>query len=134
VLTLDTSGLLAALNGRDPHHSEALNVLRADGGPFLVPAGIMAEVAYMIEHRLGAAVLDAFLSDLEEGAFTPEYQGSDLHRIRALITRYRDLSLGFADATVIACAERNGGAVLMYYLRDFLVVAREGTIRVLGTS
>jgi uncharacterized protein len=132
MLTLDTSGLLSSLNARDPHHKDSLRILEADGGPFMVPSWIMAEIAYMIERRLGVVVLDAFLLDLEEGAFTPHPGEEDLARIRGLIARYADLPLGFADAAVITCAERNGGGVLTYDLRDFQVVAREGMIRLLA--
>jgi predicted nucleic acid-binding protein len=45
-----------------------------------------------------------------------------------LIHRYAHLPLGFADAAVIACAERHEGRVLGLDLRDFGVVAREGRI------
>jgi predicted nucleic acid-binding protein len=55
----------------------------------------------------------------------------DVPRVRALIARYAELPLGFADASVVACAERSGGRVLTLDVRDFGVVAREGTILVL---
>jgi predicted nucleic acid-binding protein len=42
------------------------------------------------------------------------------------------MPLGFADAAVIACAERRGGKVLTYDQRHFSVVAREGTIQIVG--
>jgi predicted nucleic acid-binding protein len=44
------------------------------------------------------------------------------------LERYEDLRLGFADACVIACAERNGGRVLTFDERGFVPVAREGKI------
>src|SRR5581483_1433843 len=44
--------------------------------------------------------------------------------------RYRDIPLGFADAAVIAGADRRGGAVLTLDMRHFSVVARERRIRV----
>jgi len=59
---------------------------------------------------------------------------SDLGRARQLLGRYADLALGFVDAAVIACAERNGGRVLTFDLRDFGVVAAEGTITILPGS
>ncbi|GAC1327924.1 MAG: hypothetical protein NVSMB22_19540 [Chloroflexota bacterium] len=129
MLTLDTSGILAALNEQDPHHAQAVAALRADGGPFIVPAGIMAEVAYMIEVRLGPDALDTFLADLQEGAFTFDCGEGDLPRMRTLVTRYRDLPLGYADAAVVACAEHNRAHVLTFDLRHFMPVAGEGTIR-----
>jgi predicted nucleic acid-binding protein len=83
----------------------------------------------MVEERLGIRVLDAFLSDLESGGFSLHCGEEDFPRIRELVQRYRDLPLGFADASVIACAERHGGRALTVDERDFGVVAREGKIK-----
>lgn len=82
----------------------------------------------MVERILGSRILDAFLSDLESGIYVGHWDGGELRRIRVLMTRYSDLPLGFADASVIVCAERNGGQVLTLDYRRFGVVAREGTI------
>jgi predicted nucleic acid-binding protein len=131
VITCDTSGLFSVLDLRDPNHRRSREALQGDRGPFLVPSGILAEITYMIETRLGSGVLDLFLGDLESGAYTLECGEEDLPRIRALVRRYADLDLGFADAAVIACAERSGGRVLTLDLRDFGVVAREGKIHLL---
>lgn len=76
-------------------------------------------------------VLEAFLMDLETGGYTLECGEGDLPRIRALVRRYADLPLGFADAAAIACAERHGGRVLTLDLRHFGVVAREGRLTLL---
>lgn len=125
-MTLDTSGIYAALDRDDPNHPPAARALTRPGR-HIVPVGILAEVTYVIEARLGNRVLDAFLADIEEAAFLLDCGEDDIPRVRALITRYADLPLGYADAAVVACAERNGGAVLSYD-RDLWIVAREGTI------
>jgi predicted nucleic acid-binding protein len=130
VITLDTSALLALFNRADAHHESAVAVLASDPGPYFVPAGILAEIAYMLEVRHGADRLDSFLADLESGAFALNCGERDLARVRALVRRYDNLPLGFADATVIACAEGRGGQVLTFDRRDFDVIAREGTISV----
>lgn len=130
-LTLDTSGVLGLINRADPDHGRCVRALEADPGPYLVPAGILAEVTYMLEARHGLDVLDAFLGDLEDRAYVLECGEEDLPRIRALVRRYADLPLGAADASVIACAERSGGRVLTLDDRDFQVVAREGSITLL---
>src|SRR5213078_4001489 len=98
-------------------------------GPYLVPAGILAEVTYLLDERLGHRTLDLFLEDLVTGAYALDCGANDLSRIRELVNEYADLPLGFADASVVACAERSGGRVLTLDLRDFGVVARTGTIR-----
>jgi predicted nucleic acid-binding protein len=132
LLTLDSSGILALLNRRDPDHKTSLRIMREDAGPYIMAVNMLAEASYMIDLRLGARALDAFLADLEEGAFTRDYGEDDLARIRALLERYADLHLGFADASVIACAERHGGRILTFDFRDFSIVAREGTIQLPG--
>ncbi len=129
LITLDTSGLFALLNQADPDHEPVKETLLKDPGPYLVPAGILAEVAYLVERRLGTEVLEEFVLDLEAGGFTLHCGEEDLPRIRDLVRRYADLPLGFADASVVACAERDGGGrVLTLDRRHFGVVAREGRI------
>lgn len=131
MITLDTSALITLLNTRDPDYRRVVTALRADPGPYLVPAGALGELTYMVEARLGQAVLEDFLADFDAGAYSYDCGDKDLPRIRHLLNRYRDLRLGFVDAAVIACAERNRGRVLTLDLRDFGVVAQEGTITIL---
>lgn len=131
MITLDTSALYALLNRRDRAHAAAVAALESDPGPYLVPAATLGEVAYLVEERLGIKVLDLVLADLESGAYTLDCGEADLGRARQLVQRYEDLSLGFVDAAVIACAERNGGRILTLDLRDFGLVAAEGRITIL---
>jgi predicted nucleic acid-binding protein len=107
------------------------NALAGAHPPYLVPAAILAEIGYLVERRLGVEVLDAFVVDLEQRAFVLVNSEDDIKRVRELILRYADLPLGLADATVIACAERHGRAVLTLDQRHFGVVAREGKIELL---
>jgi len=130
VIALDTSALFALLNRRDPDHERVRAALLLDRGPYMVPAGILAEIAYLIEQRLGQRVLELFLGDLQDGSYTVDCGAADLDRVAELVKRYADLPLGFSDAAVIACAERCGGRVMTLDLRDFGVVAREGRLHI----
>jgi predicted nucleic acid-binding protein len=85
-------------------------------------------MTFLTEDRLGWQALDAFLSNLADRALSLECGEEDFPRIRELATHYRDLPLGAADASVIACAERNGGRVLTLDRCDFDVVGREGKL------
>ncbi|HSK82491.1 MAG TPA: PIN domain-containing protein [Rubrobacter sp.] len=131
LITLDTSGLFALLNRGDTDHERVKGALFEDRGPYLIPAGILAEIAYMVEERLGARALESLLLDLESGGFTLECGEEDFPRIRELARRYEDLPLGFADASVVSCAERNAGKVLTLDFRHFGVVAGEERISLL---
>jgi predicted nucleic acid-binding protein len=70
VITLDSSALFALLNRGDPGHAAVREVLARDRGPHIVPAGILAETAYLVETRYGVRVMDSLLGDLEAGVFT----------------------------------------------------------------
>jgi len=130
LITLDTSALLPLLSRRDPAHIQMRAAVAANRGPYLVPAGILAEIGYLVGQRAGPAALTVLLDDLATGALTYDCGDRDLPRVRELVLRYQDLPLGVADAAVVACAERSGGRVLALD-RDFGVVAKEGTITVL---
>jgi uncharacterized protein len=132
VLTLDTSAIYAILRQEDPDHRSIVRERDTDPGSYYIAAGILAEVAYLVETKLRLSTLDALLKDLQTGAYTLDCGEQDFARIRELVARYESLRLGFADAAVIACAERHGGRVLTADRRDFDVVARgEGTITML---
>ena len=67
------------------------------------------------------------LDALERGEQVLDCGDGDIPRIRGLIGRYVDFPLGYADASVIACAERLGAAVFTFDRRYFDVVAGDGT-------
>lgn len=83
----------------------------------------------MIERNFGEQILDEFLVSVSNGDFLLDCGEQDIDRTIELIRRYRDFPLGFADAAVVACAERNGGLVATLDFRHFGPIAREGTIR-----
>ena len=125
MITLDTSGIVALLNRSDRRHADAARALASGNGPTVVPLGIMAEVAFVLGRTLGEHATSAFLVGLEQGDSLLDCGDADLPRIRELMTRYVEVGLGFADAAVVACAERNGGSVLTFDRREFEVVARD---------
>ncbi len=128
MITLDTSAILALLDGDDPDHARCSDVLRDESPPFVVPAGILGEVGYLVEAKLGTAAVIDFAEELDRQAFLLDCGESDFGQIARLLDRYADLQLGLADASVIVCAERSGGRVLTLDFRDFGPVAREGRI------
>jgi predicted nucleic acid-binding protein len=133
VITLDTSAIYAYLNRFDVNHQAVSRTLHNEAGPLVVPVSILSEIAYLLE-RHGQNPLRAFLGDIEREEYLLDCGAGDLQRIGELIRRYDDLPLGFADAAVIACAERRGRRVLTYDRRHFSVVSREGSIILAGVD
>jgi len=130
LVTLDTSALLALFDDRQPFHGSVLELVQSESGPLVIPTGIMSETTYFVEKRLGHRALKLFLEDILHGVYLLHFGDNDIARIIELVDRYHDLPLGYADASVIACAERHGGRAATLDHRHFAVVAREGTIQI----
>jgi len=68
---------------------------------------VITEVTYLVSTRLGTDAEIRFLGDLAGGGLIAEpVAPADWLRIAELVGRYRDLTLGTVDASVIAAAER----------------------------
>lgn len=106
-LVLDTGPLLAALDAADPDHSRCAALITDATEDLVVPALVLAELDYWCAQRLSADAWLIFLDDVVSGAYRVEPPSAvDLSRCRELQDRYRDLSLGVVDASIIALAER----------------------------
>jgi predicted nucleic acid-binding protein len=127
MLVIDTSAIVALIDAGDRRHVEAVNALRLRGRP-VVSALSLAETGSVVVERVGRSTFLGFLSGFEDGSTLLDCGDLDLPRIRELMDRYRDPALGFADAAVAACAERNGGAVLSFDRRELESVAGDGLI------
>ena len=53
MILLDTSGLLAALDGSEPRHGAAAHALAAAGTPRLLSPFVLAEVDYLVRTKVG---------------------------------------------------------------------------------
>lgn len=94
-------------------------------GPLIIPTLVITEVCYLIGTRVGAEAEVRFLGDLTAGDFIVEsVAASDWMRIAELVYRYRNLSLGTVDASVVATAERLGIATLVTLDRRHFSIVR----------
>ncbi len=108
-LIADTGAIYSLYDAEDAYHDAVSEVVDGDPGPILVPMALLAEIDYLLREHLGVRAELDFLDSLKSGALgleplTPE----DLKRCRELVSRYRDMELGLADAAVVATAERRG--------------------------
>jgi uncharacterized protein len=125
VITLDTSGIAALFIRKDRRHREAVRALGAARMPTVVPVGILAEVDAVLGRRLAPAASLVFLEGIQTGETLLDCGDLDLPRITMLMSRYAALPLGFADAAVLACAERNGGIVLTFDRDGLQAISRD---------
>jgi uncharacterized protein len=129
ILIADSGALYALYDTSDLHHLPVRSAIDRHDGPIVVPMAILAEVDYLLSNWLGVDAELEFLDSVESGAFELEpFTGSDLERCREILTQYRDLKLGLADAAVMATAERLGtDRILTVDERHFrAVVSKKG--------
>ena len=109
MLIIDAGPLYAAAATRDKHHRRCVELLSNSPGPLVVPALVVAEVAYLLADRIGPHAELAFARSIRAGELVVEpVIERDWKRIEELTERYLDLPLGVVAASVIALAERHG--------------------------
>jgi uncharacterized protein len=124
ILVVDAGPLVAASLTTDKHHERCVALLTEWGSPMVIPALVVAEVAYLLGERIGPAAELAFARSIRDGDFEVEpVEASDWERIAALVEQYSDLPLGIADASVVTTCERLGAvSVATLDRRHFSVV------------
>ena len=108
-LILDTGVTIALLDADDAHHDECVALATTTLEDLVVPGTTLAEINYFLRKRdLGVGWL-GFTEDISMGAYRLVWPDeSDVVRAAQLEAEYRDLRLGFVDASVIATCETLG--------------------------
>jgi predicted nucleic acid-binding protein len=105
VIVLDTSGLLSAIDARQPHHLACASVLTAATGPFLLSPFVLAELDHLIGTRVGTQAQLALLEEVARGTYRLEsFSSADVAAARDVVERYSDLRLGLTDASIVVLA------------------------------
>lgn len=124
---VDAGVLVGWLDARDPRHAESVGALREIAGKLWTTWPAATEAAHFLwrEHPAGR---DALLKMIEDGALgLARLDAEDAPRLRQLITKYADLPMDLADATLVRIAEREGiDTVLTFDRRDFKVYRAAG--------
>lgn len=103
-LILDTGPLVALLDATDPEHQRCATLIQNSKESRVVPVCVLVEVEYLV--RPWSSAFPALLAEFESGALELlDLPKRWLQRAGELLERYRDLSLGLVDATVLAATE-----------------------------
>jgi predicted nucleic acid-binding protein len=106
-LICDTSGVYSLYDADSSEHSAVSAVCEVENGPLFLPVILLAEIDYLLHSRLGADAALDFIQAIQQEEFTlVPLITEDIIRCRELLTQYRDMQIGLADATVVAAAER----------------------------
>jgi predicted nucleic acid-binding protein len=109
VILLDTSGLLAALDGSEQRHRDAVAALRAVPPPWVLSPFVLAELDYLLATRVGIAAERELLAEVGRGVYRLEaLDADDIADAERVIGRHPTLGIGLADASIVVLASRYG--------------------------
>ena len=130
---VDTGPIVAILSESDENHEVCTEQLRRLRGPLLTCWPVITEAAWLL--RAYPRAVGILLSSFDGQLFELSSLGEpDLAGIGAILTRYKDLGVQLADASLVHLANREGiETVFTLDRRDFgvLRLAEERKIRVI---
>lgn len=121
---VDSGPLYALFDGDDRYHGAAVAFLRRHQSTLITNIAVLSEVCYLLG-RIHGARRD-FLKWAETALSIDEQLVPDLARIRHLLDKYADLPAEFADASLVALAERIDVDVVASVDSDFTVYRKLG--------
>jgi len=102
---VDTSAMLALLDRDDAWHKPCIAAFSELRLPLVTSAAILTELFHLVGD--GSREVDAAWAFLRSGAVAvAAVDDTDLPALNALMARYRDRPMDFADATLVHLAER----------------------------
>jgi predicted nucleic acid-binding protein len=104
---IDAGPLIAVINRNDDRHAECAALLRRLDCPFYTTLPVVTEAMYLLARYTGLNGQAALWRMLLRGDLILEHPTQmDLERMAALMTKYADRPMDFADASLVAVAER----------------------------
>jgi predicted nucleic acid-binding protein len=125
VVLLDTGPLVALADRSDEFHPWASAQVRGMEGPMVTCGAVLAESGFVLRHHPTALIRERDL--LRRGVLISAEESQTLWlRAFALMERYANVPMSFADACLVALAEFTLGAKVFTLDRDFLIYRQEG--------
>ncbi len=109
MILLDTSGVLAWIDGSQLQHRAVASFMRSAKPPFLLSPFVLAELDYLLATRVSIKAQRALLDEVGRGAYQLEaFDAADIRRAGQILSQFEDLEVGLADASIVVLAERHG--------------------------
>jgi len=121
----DTGPLVAFLDRGERHHAWATARIQEIEIPLLVCEAVLAEACHLLSRVPDAR--DALFALLANGALKVEFQtGEHVAEVRALLRKYRERPMSYADACIVRMAEVHDRHAVFTLDTDFVVYRRYG--------
>jgi len=117
-ILIDSGPLVALFDADDRYHSEVKNFLTKHQYRFISTIAVYTEVSHMLSFSVYAQ-RNFYEWTNCNGIIISDINQHDMPRIIELTTKYSDLPMDFADATLIISAEKTGIREIISLDKDF---------------
>ncbi|MFN8233500.1 MAG: PIN domain-containing protein [Actinomycetota bacterium] len=108
MIIADTSGLLALFNSSEPEHAAVRDHVAEVSERLVVSPYVVAGLDYLVASACRCGCRAGRARGTPAGAYElAKLDAADIERASAVIRRYRDQSIGLADASIVVLAERH---------------------------
>jgi predicted nucleic acid-binding protein len=119
-ILVDTSFIVALLGRDERHHRACVKALRAVSAPLVTCEAVITESCCLL--RTHPRAVEAVLENVNRGVFGLSVRLDEvLESIKSLMKRYARVPMDFADAWLVALAERLGTGRILTLDGDFRV-------------
>lgn len=121
---VDTNFLVSLINPREQSHQVCLVVARDTSERLVLPQVVLPEATYLVDKYVGHTAMRTMVRQLLQSTWTLEpLIAGDMQRIAAVLDQYHDQDIDFADAAIVAIAERlNIRRILTLDRRHFMMI------------
>lgn len=116
---VDASFFVALYNKREAAHFLCVEAYEALDSRLVTCEGCIAEALHILGHA--SAAVSAMLASIEHGSLeVPFHIGSEAREIAHIMRKYKDTPCDFADACLVAMADKLGTGDILTLDSDFL--------------
>jgi uncharacterized protein len=117
---VDAGALIALLDRDDAEHERCVEALKGIRDPLVTVWPALTEAMHLLADtpRAPDALCDLIVDDAVR---LFDLEAPDFRRMKALMQKYRDLPMDFADAALVCVAEREQLTRIVTFDRDFEV-------------
>ena len=115
---LDTGCIVALLDRSERYHRQCVEAVDKVEGALVTCEAVIAESCYLL--RSLPRAVDAILENVEKGIFEIPFRlSASAKPVRALLKRYANVPMDFADACLVYMAAELGALRILTLDRDF---------------
>ncbi len=129
IVLVDAGPLIALFDKDDFYHKSIKRFMSTNDFLLMTTTAVITETSHMLDFNIQTQI--DFLKWInEKGIIIYEIQQKDIQRIIELSTKYSDIPMDFADATLVLAAEQTGIRKIISIDSDFEIYRLLGKERI----